>query len=215
MTIGKRIKTARKQAGMTQAALASKMGISYQGIQQWENDRRNPRYSSLLRIAKALNIPIQNLFSDSDDFEDPNILIFDTLYGESVALLNSGGYSVNHVEIERHTEPMVIVAKGEDKISVDEASFVAAYQALAESLQEPTIADFLNRLREEQRTGIATSAKAAEKNSPSLTDEEQELVDGFRGFNRDGQVALLNTVRGWQAAGVYIKRDLSESAMGA
>ena len=36
------------------------------------------------------------------------------------------------------------------------------------------------------------------KSPPALTDEEQELVDGYRGFNRDGQTALLNTVRGWQ-----------------
>ncbi len=56
MTTGQLIRAARKNAGMTQAELAQKLGISYVGISQWENDLRNPKPDTLKRIAAALNI---------------------------------------------------------------------------------------------------------------------------------------------------------------
>ncbi len=61
MTTGERIKAARKKAGMTQATLAEKLGISYVNISQLENDRRSPEYKTLQRIANALNIHIFDL----------------------------------------------------------------------------------------------------------------------------------------------------------
>ena len=55
MTIGERIRAARKSAGMTQAELAEKLGIPYQSIGQWENGIRNPKQETLRRIAAALH----------------------------------------------------------------------------------------------------------------------------------------------------------------
>lgn len=57
MTTGQRIKAARKAAKMTQADLASKLGVPYQSISQWERDLRNPKYDTLSRIADALSVP--------------------------------------------------------------------------------------------------------------------------------------------------------------
>lgn len=56
MTTGQRIKNARKAAGMTQAELASKLGIPFQSISQWERDLRNPKQETLDKIAIALNV---------------------------------------------------------------------------------------------------------------------------------------------------------------
>lgn len=56
MTTGQLIKAARKEAGMTQAELASKLGIPYQSVSQWERDTRNPKYDTLQRIAAALGV---------------------------------------------------------------------------------------------------------------------------------------------------------------
>ena len=54
MTTGQRIKAARKQAGMTQKALGEELGISYQTVAQWENDLRNPKRETLVKIARLL-----------------------------------------------------------------------------------------------------------------------------------------------------------------
>lgn len=61
MTVGERIQIARKNAGLTQKELGAKLGVSYQGIAQWENNMRNPKIGSLQRIAAALDIPVGEL----------------------------------------------------------------------------------------------------------------------------------------------------------
>lgn len=64
MSTGERIKEARKKVGMTQAELASKLGISYVGVSQWENDLRNPKPDTLLRIAVALRMPVEQILGE-------------------------------------------------------------------------------------------------------------------------------------------------------
>lgn len=61
MTTGQRIKAARKNRGFTQAKLAEKLGIPYQSIGQWERDIRNPKFRTLMRIADALDVPVEDL----------------------------------------------------------------------------------------------------------------------------------------------------------
>lgn len=75
MTVGERIRAARKQAGMTQGELAEKLEISYVGVSQWESGRRNPKDSTLARIAEVLDVPLGYLtgayavgFVELDDF---------------------------------------------------------------------------------------------------------------------------------------------------
>lgn len=69
MTTGQRIKEARKKAGLTQAALAEKLGISYVGVSQWENDLRNPKYETLQRIATALGVSVADLLGQDKQEE--------------------------------------------------------------------------------------------------------------------------------------------------
>ena len=56
MTTGERIRAARKNANMTQAELAQKLGISYVGVSQWENGLRQPKYETLKKIADAIGV---------------------------------------------------------------------------------------------------------------------------------------------------------------
>lgn len=59
--IGKRIRLNRKAAGLTQAELAQKLGIPPQSIGQWERGERQPKLDTLLRIASALDTPLEEL----------------------------------------------------------------------------------------------------------------------------------------------------------
>lgn len=56
MTTGELIRQARQNAKMTQKELANKIGVSYQMIQAWENNRRNPKVETMKKIAYALNV---------------------------------------------------------------------------------------------------------------------------------------------------------------
>ena len=61
MTVGNRIKNARKTANMTQKELAEKLGISYVNISQYENGSRNPKLDQIEKIAAALGVGVEKL----------------------------------------------------------------------------------------------------------------------------------------------------------
>lgn len=61
MTIGETIRKYRAQAGMSQTALAEKIGVTQQQIEKWENGKRRPKLDALKKIAAALKIPVTEL----------------------------------------------------------------------------------------------------------------------------------------------------------
>lgn len=66
MTTGQRIKAARKKANMTQATLASELGIPFQSISQWERDIRNPKKETLEKIGAILGVYYLDLYGDDE-----------------------------------------------------------------------------------------------------------------------------------------------------
>ena len=56
MTIGNNIKRIREEKGMTQKELADKCNIIYQTIGKYERNLLNPKYETLEKIAKALEV---------------------------------------------------------------------------------------------------------------------------------------------------------------
>jgi len=59
MTIGERIKQARKIRGMSQRLLAERAGVSAQAISKYERDMNAPSSGVLLRLAKALGVGVE------------------------------------------------------------------------------------------------------------------------------------------------------------
>ena len=61
MTIGERLRTLRKEAGLTQKELGEKLGVSASMIGQYETNLRKPKIETLEKIAAVLNISISEL----------------------------------------------------------------------------------------------------------------------------------------------------------
>jgi len=61
--IGKFIFELRKEKNMTQQELADKVGVTDRAISNWENGRRLPDYSILIKLCEELNISINELLS--------------------------------------------------------------------------------------------------------------------------------------------------------
>lgn len=59
--LGELIKTLRKRAGMSQQALATRLGVSYQQIQKYEYGRCELSLSRAISMAEALGAPIETL----------------------------------------------------------------------------------------------------------------------------------------------------------
>ena len=62
-TLGSRIAYLRKQKAMTQEELAEKMGISSQAVSKWENDISSPDIQSLPKLARVLDIMVDELLT--------------------------------------------------------------------------------------------------------------------------------------------------------
>ena len=67
MSVGTRIKEARKKAGYTQKEFSQLAGIAESMVGQYEKGYRRPKGSTLEKIAKALNLDVQYFLDDRDD----------------------------------------------------------------------------------------------------------------------------------------------------
>jgi DNA-binding XRE family transcriptional regulator len=60
-TVGQRIKAARKAAGLTQQKLGEKLGVKFQTVAQWERGLRNPKLTTLQKVADACGCSVTYL----------------------------------------------------------------------------------------------------------------------------------------------------------
>jgi transcriptional regulator with XRE-family HTH domain len=68
---GDRLYGARMQAAMTQAELAEKAGIWREMVNRYENGRRTPTMSTLVKLAKALGVKPGRLLTGKTRRIDP------------------------------------------------------------------------------------------------------------------------------------------------
>ncbi len=73
MTLGEKIKFARKNAGLTQEQMAEKLMISRPAITKWESDKGIPDIDNLKGISKLLDVSLDYLLND-DDSIDLNVI---------------------------------------------------------------------------------------------------------------------------------------------
>lgn len=66
-TIGNRISRLRKEKGMSQEALAEKIGVSPQAVSKWENDQSCPDISLLPQLAKLLDVTVDELLTGTSN----------------------------------------------------------------------------------------------------------------------------------------------------
>jgi transcriptional regulator with XRE-family HTH domain len=67
--IGKNIKRLRKSLGLTQAALAQKLGVTYQAVSRWENGKNTPDLQVLLKIKDLFNLTVDEVLLQEKPFE--------------------------------------------------------------------------------------------------------------------------------------------------
>ncbi len=64
MTLGEKIREARKQVGFSQEELSVKLGVSRQAVSKWESDKGIPDILNLKSIAQLLNVSVDYLLDD-------------------------------------------------------------------------------------------------------------------------------------------------------
>lgn len=61
--LGARLRSLRHERGLTQDALASQLGVTYQAVSKWENNTTMPDVAMLPQLAMVLGVTIDALFS--------------------------------------------------------------------------------------------------------------------------------------------------------
>lgn len=73
-TFGDRVTAARDAAGMTQEALAKRLGIKKSTLRNWENDVAEPRANRLSMLAGILNVSMMWLINgEGEGVEAPEV----------------------------------------------------------------------------------------------------------------------------------------------
>lgn len=98
MTTGEKIAKARKDAKLTQKELGIKLGVSAQSVAQWENNLRNPKFETLLKIADALDASILDFFPNQN--RQLSTFVYQSGFEESQAELREFGYTFSEAEVK-------------------------------------------------------------------------------------------------------------------
>src|SRR5437867_2757692 len=71
MSFGRTLAALREAAGLRQADLAQRAGVSIDTLRGWEQERYLPRVDDAYRLAKALGVSIEELIRANDMEEAP------------------------------------------------------------------------------------------------------------------------------------------------
>lgn len=111
---GQFIMNKRKEAHLTQEALAEKLGISPQAVSKWENGVGYPDITLCTDIADALNIKVEELFRDVEKEPEPDVEYPETYDGMKLVSANErfACYSSKVVEAIEMANKMIKFADG-------------------------------------------------------------------------------------------------------
>ncbi len=91
MEIGRNIKILRQKNGLTQEALAERLGITYQAVSKWETDANTPDIAFLPELAEIFGTSIDALFKgetmvlpESDIIKDDDVIRIVQLQGKRI-----------------------------------------------------------------------------------------------------------------------------------
>ena len=70
MTLGEKIREARKQCGLSQEQLAEKMAVSRSAVAKWEANNGLPDVDNLKALAQLLNVSVDYLLDDGEVIDE-------------------------------------------------------------------------------------------------------------------------------------------------
>ena len=175
MSVGNKIQEARKAKKLTQAQLGKLIGVSGSMIGQYENGLRNPKFETISKISKALEVSTsyflglsiddnssidaaQQMYSDfikGQRISEALEIILKTLYGEPRKISVQGQHAISAI---------IVYGCGGDSIYIGEGVFLAIRSAI-----EGVVTSIVNTLGE-------TIDEAVQKEKALLNSEATEDI---------------------------------------
>lgn len=79
MAFAEKLKSIRKQAGLSQEQLAEKLGVSRQAVTKWETDAGIPDIENIMAISSLFDISIDELLSNERGAKKPTEYLFESV----------------------------------------------------------------------------------------------------------------------------------------
>lgn len=79
MTFAEKLKSIRKQAGMSQEQLAEKLSVSRQAVTKWETDAGIPDIENIMAISTLFDISIDELLSNERGAKKPTDYLYESI----------------------------------------------------------------------------------------------------------------------------------------
>ncbi len=79
MTFAEKLKSIRKQAGMSQERLAEKLGVSRQAVTKWETDTGIPDIENMMAISALFDISVDELLSNEKGAKKPADYLYESI----------------------------------------------------------------------------------------------------------------------------------------
>ena len=70
MTLGEKIREARRKCGLSQEQLAEKMSVSRSAVAKWETDKGLPDVGNLKLLGQLLHTSLDRLLDDGEETEE-------------------------------------------------------------------------------------------------------------------------------------------------
>lgn len=71
--VGARVRILRRASGMSQEALADRLGLTFQQVQKYERGANRISASKLFEIAAALNVPVSSFFEGLGQVDEAGV----------------------------------------------------------------------------------------------------------------------------------------------
>lgn len=203
MTIGEKIREARKKAGMSQQELADKLEIKSAGISQWEKDKRTPKLQTMLRIADAIGISITELLALSPENEETIRKDVETLshYNKELDDLQNNGASSEEIAgttaliqgIEEGLNSFILPAKLEHQRDLA-GNRVKAMQSATNWENSPLFAASENRDATSEQKKVQEMIQSflcQTVHSPEDGEALGQLISAYKRLNVKGRMELI------------------------
>lgn len=202
MTIGERIRSARKGKNLTQKQLGELCGIAEPTIRRYELNKLTPKIETLKKIATPLGISWYELYSDDPEQQGGAIIKhFLDKRGNGDCSTCKQTYSVEDaVKILRNNSERNRLSYYYQKLNT--CGIVAASKFFSKNLREETlvsVADYVENLSKDQ------------KYQAGIENYDSRLIAAFEKLNKEGQQKAVERVEELAEVQRYIKSDNEQS----
>lgn len=125
--IGDKIKSLRKEKGLTQQQLADKLNISRNSLINYENNYTPIKSNILQSISNLFDIPIYELIGESDSAFEEYLSLFDSYLKDNETEINN----INNLSLNLYSKPSELKEYNKEMESIiQNFKDLSAYQTL-------------------------------------------------------------------------------------